>query len=203
MSIEHLARPELLKRSAYVSAVPDRDLIRLHANESPWSIEEGLFGEADKRELNRYPDPQALALVRAMAKFYGVQEDHVLPVRGSDDGIDLLIRAFCSAGQDSILVNSPTFSMYASFAGLQNARVVDIPMLNDGNFSLDLQAITDSTPRSKIVFLCTPNNPTGHSIDPTTICQLCSVLSGDSLVCVDEAYIESVSYTHLTLPTKA
>lgn len=189
-----LARPAIVNRSAYLAASPDRTLIRLHANESPWSLEDVSLTERptndNQRELNRYPDPQPAQLLAQMSRFYGVPESQVLPVRGSDDGIDLLIRAFCEAGTDSITVSNPTFSMYASFAEIQGARVVDVPLLQQAGFSLDTDGIAAVSPASKLVFVCTPNNPTGHSVSVSEIQGLCRELAGQSIVVVDEAYIE-------------
>ncbi len=223
-----LVRPALLTRKAYVPATPDRQLIRLHANENPWSIEEdddsatrlsvavgkvaaraatggktpALASNTEQhatqpvpeRELNRYPEPRPFDLVNAMAAYYEVQADQLLPVRGSDDGIDLLIRTFCEASQDSIVVSSPAFSMYASFAEIQGVSVVDVPLIKtDTTFLLDIDAIVSSVEQhaeQKLVFLCTPNNPTGHSLSERDIVAVCERLAQRAVVVVDEAYIE-------------
>lgn len=194
-----LARPDIVKRSAYNAASPERDLIRLHANESPWSLENKSAIDKpptdDLRELNRYPDPKPMELVTRMSNYYGVSNEQVLPVRGSDDGIDLLIRTFCEAGKDTISISSPAFSMYGSFAGIQGAGVVDIPLREDDYFSLDIDALCSVAPESKLVFVCTPNNPTGHSVSTKEIETLCTRLKGRSVVVVDEAYIEFSPYS--------
>ncbi len=223
-----LVRPALLARKAYLPATPERQLVRLHANENPWSIEEHIDSTArlsvavgkvaaraatggktatlasnteqhdaenlTMRELNRYPQPKPLDLVEAMAAYYKVQPDQVLPVRGSDDGIDLLIRTFCEAGRDAIVVSSPAFSMYASFAEIQGVSVTDVPLKQtQSTFLLDIDAIVLSVeqhPEQKLVFLCTPNNPTGHSLSERDVLTVCQRLAGRAVVVVDEAYIE-------------
>lgn len=197
-----LVRPELLQRVAYQSASPKRSAIRLHANENPWSIEspsqvnaaasgDSSSNELDERELNRYPAPNPLDLAHAMANYYGVNAEQLLAVRGSDDGIDLLLRAFCSAGQDSITISSPTFGMYRAFAEVQGAGIIDIPLLESGGvFSLDYEATVQAARNSKLLFICSPNNPTAHSVSRSVIESLCKDLQGDCMVVVDEAYIE-------------
>ena len=214
-----LIRPELLQRSPYVAAVPDRDAIRLHANENPWSIDDSddtgssqieptsdilkalgsvasnsdsfHSSQGNDQELNRYPQQRPAALVASMADYYDTEADCVLPVRGGDDGIDLVIRAFCRAGKDSIQISSPTFGMYASYAQIQDAAVVDVPLIDDDSgFSLDTDTVISQGKNSKIVFLCSPNNPTGHSLSIEQISRVCSELSGLSVVVLDEAYIE-------------
>lgn len=206
-SVVSLVRPELLKRVAYVAASPERTAIRLHANENPWSIESAdatsgsdawqgasnsdQHTNTNERELNRYPSPRPADLAEAMADYYAVNVEQVLPVRGSDDGIDLLMRAFCSAGTDSITISSPTFGMYKASAEVQGAAIVDVPLLEQaGVFSLDYEATVEAARRSKLLFICTPNNPTAHSVPRSVIESLCSDLEGDCMVIVDEAYIE-------------
>ncbi len=180
MSILDLARSELRKRVAYSTASGERDFIRLHANESPWSTGDGF---------NRYPPARPLTLAQALAKAYSVKPEQVLPTRGSDDGIDLLTRAFCHAGTDVITINTPTFGMYASFAEIQGAKIIATPLLGD-DFQLDVTGLVNQTPRSKLVFICTPNNPTGNSIPLERIQVLCKELKNNSVVVVDEAYLE-------------
>ena len=206
-SVVSLVRPELLKRVAYLAASPERTAIRLHANENPWSIESELESSGtnsvsvasnsdqhsvtDQRELNRYPSPRPADLAAAMSDYYEVAVEQVLPVRGSDDGIDLLLRAFCSAGKDSITISSPTFGMYKASAEVQGAEIVDVPLLEqDAVFSLDYDATVAASRNSKLLFICTPNNPTAHSVSRSDIESLCTDLKGDCMVIVDEAYIE-------------
>lgn len=176
----NLIRPDLRDLCAYVPAAPDRDMLRLHANESPYDS-----GAA----LNRYPEPQPGKLIQRLATMYNVAAANVLPTRGSDDGIDLLVRCFCRAGQDSILICPPTFGMYEVAARLQNAGVYKVPL--DNQFAINLPAVVDAcTDTTRLVFICSPNNPTGSLASLETIAKLCNRLARTALVVVDEAYIE-------------
>ena len=181
----HLLRPDLAAFSAYHAASPRRGVVRLHANEASWRADWDDTGDG----LNRYPDPRPAALTGALAALYGVAPAAVLATRGSDDAIDLLVRAFCRAGQDAVLVCPPTFGMYAVAARLQGAGVVEVPLKR--NFGVDVAAIRAAVhPGVKIVFLCSPNNPTGHAVAPAAVEALCQALDGHCIVVVDEAYVE-------------
>jgi histidinol-phosphate aminotransferase len=183
--VAHLLRPELRDFTAYHAASPRRGVVRLHANESSWR---SAWDETSDG-LNRYPDPRPAALVGALASLYGVAPGAVLATRGSDDAIDLLVRAFCRAGQDAVLVCPPTFGMYAVAARLQGAEVIEVPLKR--NFAVDAEAIEAAVrPGVKLVFLCSPNNPTGSSIPRKVVDALCRALDGHCVAVVDEAYIE-------------
>lgn len=185
--VEELARPEIRRLAAYQHAAWEPSLTRMHANELPWRVE----GDASAAGLNRYPEPQPPSLVTRFASLYGVAPSQVLVGRGSDEAIDLLLRIFCRAGQDSIIVTPPTYSMYAVAAGIQGAGVVSVPLLADRGFALDAQAIlarvTDTT---RLVFVCSPNNPTGNALDRAAMLDLARRLAPRALLVVDEAYVE-------------
>ena len=186
MSVLDLARAEIRAMQPYSSARMEASggTILLNANESAWAP----FGEAGSG-CNRYPDPQPAALIDRLAALYGVRRDQLLVGRGSDEAIDLLVRAFCRAGQDAILVQPPTFGMYAVCARIQDAAVVEAPLAAD--FTLDVDAVLASvTAAVKLVFVCTPNNPTGRTIPPSAIERLAQALAGRALLIVDEAYVE-------------
>jgi histidinol-phosphate aminotransferase len=159
---------------------------RLHANELPWSP----LGE-DEWELNYYPNPEASQnLTRQLALTYQLPTDQILLTRGSDEAIDLLIRLIITPGQDSIMTCSPTFSMYGFFARLQQAAVIDQPLLAP-DFKLDVEGILADWPTAcKLLFLCSPNNPTGSMVDESDLRKLCESLAERAWVVVDEAYIE-------------
>ncbi len=186
LKILERARPEILALQPYSSARMEAGhaTIMLNANESPWAP----AGD-DGSELNRYPEPQPAALRARLAELYGVAADQVLAGRGSDEAIDLVVRAFCREGRDTILVSPPTFGMYAVAARTQGAAVIEAPLGAD--FGLDAEAllarVTDST---KLVFVCSPNNPTGALVPAATIERLASALHDRALVVVDEAYLE-------------
>lgn len=183
MSIVAIARPEIRALKPYSSARMEASggSVLLNANESPWPVSQPA--------LNRYPDPQPAALVTLLAALYGVQSVQVLIGRGSDEAIDLLVRAFCRAGQDSIAICPPTFGMYAVSARIQDADVIEVPLTD--KFEVDASALLAAvTPQTKLVFLCSPNNPTGGVAPLAVIAGIAAALSDRSLVVVDEAYIE-------------
>ncbi|MCW8871221.1 MAG: histidinol-phosphate transaminase [Xanthomonadales bacterium] len=195
MSIESLARPEIVAMRPYSSARKEApgEGILLNANEAPWSLLDGSDGEAP---LNRYPEPQPLALVERLADLYGVPPDQVLVTRGSDEGIDLLTRVFCRAGQDAILQSPPTFGMYKIAAQAQGADVVSIPRSAADGFRMQEQAILDALKadrRIKLVFLTSPNNPTGDVVREVFLETLLEQARDRAVVVVDEAYAEFCS----------
>ncbi len=185
--ISDIARPEIVSLKPYEHASWEPHLERLHANELPWRA----IGDETDAGLNRYPEPQPKVLVARLAALYGAAKEQVLVGRGSDEGIDLLVRSFCRAGQDSILVCPPTFGMYSVMAHVQGAGVVSVPLKVNENFMLDAdEVLRRCTPNVKLLFLCSPNNPTGNSIPAETILHIAQRLEGRSIVVVDEAYVE-------------
>ena len=162
--------------------------IWLNANESSWR------NPADAGVgANRYPDPQPAALRERLATLYGVRAEQVLVGRGSDEAIDLLVRALCEPGRDAVVVSPPVFGMYAVSARLQGAPLVEVPLMDDDTgFRSDLAAIGDAALASgaKLVFLCSPANPTGQAIAPDDVLALARRLQDRCLVVVDEAYGE-------------
>ncbi|HET6806328.1 MAG TPA: histidinol-phosphate transaminase [Frateuria sp.] len=186
MSVLELARAEIRALVPYSSARMEAagGATLLNANESAWMP----FGDAGLG-CHRYPDPQPAALVERLAALYGVRPAQLLVGRGSDEAIDLLVRAFCRAGEDAILVQPPTFGMYAVCAHVQNAAVVEVPLAAD--FTLDAGAVLAAvTPAVKLVFVCAPNNPTGAGVSLEAIDDLARRLAGRALLVVDEAYGE-------------
>jgi histidinol-phosphate aminotransferase len=188
--LSDIARPEIVALKPYEHASWEPHLERLHANELPWRA----GADHSDAGLNRYPEPQPKELVARLASLYGVETDQLLVGRGSDEGIDLLCRSFCRAGQDSILVCPPTFGMYSVMAHVQGAGVVTVPLKVNENFTLDedevLRQCTSSTSNVKLLFLCSPNNPTGNTIPAETILRIANRVEGRSIVVVDEAYVE-------------
>jgi len=187
MNPVELARPEIRALQPYSSARMEAcgGSVWLNANESPWP------SRGAEKGWNRYPDPQPAALRARLAEIYGIEPDRLLVGRGSDEGIDLLVRAFCAAGRDAILVSPPTFGMYATCARVQGAGVVEAPL--DCNFALDVDAVLAAiTPAVKLVFVCSPNNPVGAGAARAGILRLAAALEGRALLVVDEAYVEFV-----------
>ncbi len=188
MNVLDLVRPEIRAMQAYSSARMEArgGSVLLNANESPWPHVGGGDG------WNRYPDPQPAVLVARMAELYGVNADQLLVGRGSDEGIDLLVRAFCRAGQDAVLISPPTFGMYAVSARVQGAAVIEAPLR--AAFSLDINTLLAAlTPAVKLVFVCAPNNPGGAGVPRAAILYLAEALAGRALLVVDEAYVEFVT----------
>jgi histidinol-phosphate aminotransferase len=186
-SVLKLVRPDILALTAYSSARKESKggRVWLDANENPETP------SAAKPLLNRYPEPQPADLVAQLAALYGVASAQVLVTRGSDEGIDLLLRTFCRAGQDTILITPPTYGMYVVAAGIQGARAVTVSLIREKNFALDAEAVLRAaTPDVKLVFLCSPNNPTGGLLDRTAVMSLVKSLAGRAVVVVDEAYVD-------------
>ncbi len=188
--IAALIREDLRDFAGYASArsVSAVGEIWLNANESPWP------NVADPRALaRRYPEPQPAALRAALARLYGVAPECLLLGRGSDEAIDLLVRALCAPQRDAVLVAPPVFGMYAVCARLQGARLVEVPLCErDGDFRLDADAVAACAlaAGAKLVFLCAPGNPAGGVPPRATVLALARRLAGRALVVVDEAYIE-------------
>jgi histidinol-phosphate aminotransferase len=182
-----LARPEIQALRPYEAAEQVDDTIRLNANESPRTAGAGNF----RRPLNRYPEVRPLGLQRALAERFGCQPEELLVTRGSSEAIDLVIRTFCRAGQDSVLVTSPSFSMYRHYAVVQGASLIEVTTHPDKDFEVDVDAILaacdDST---RLIFLCSPNNPTGTTLPRADLLQLLEARSDRSVIVVDEAYVE-------------
>lgn len=185
-----LARDDLRDFGGYASArsmQADGD-VWLNANESPWPNR--ASGSA---ALRRYPDPQPAELRRALAGLYGCAPEQLLVGRGSDEGIDLLVRALCRPGADAVLVTPPTFGMYAVCARLHGTRVVEVPLLDgDDGYACDFAAVARAADDQavKLVFLCSPGNPAGNLLPLDAIEALARDLEGRALLVVDEAYLE-------------
>jgi histidinol-phosphate aminotransferase len=193
MSVLDLVRADLRDFGGYRSARSDslQGDVWLNANESAWA------SAADPdAAMRRYPNPQPVDLRNALAELYGCQPQQLLAGRGSDEGIDLLLRALCRPGAGAVVVTTPTFGMYAVCARLHGTRVVDVP-LRDGvaGFDCDFEAVAIAAEANaaRIVFLCSPGNPGGNLLPLAAIAALAMRLDGRALVVVDEAYIEYAS----------
>ena len=187
-----LARPEILALPEIdIAANADdsfgSDSIKLDANENPFApLSEGTLAAG----LNRYPEPQPARLKKAMAALYAVSPEALVATRGADDAIEILVRAFCRPGEDSVAICLPTFSAYAHFARLQGARVIEARL--DENFDFRPEALlraVEGERSLKLVFLCSPNNPTGNPVAPAHVLRVADALP-DSIVVLDEAYLE-------------
>lgn len=189
--IKNLIRPDLRDLAGYSSAkmeaggfVAD---VGLDINEFPWPP----FGAfASNFKANRYPDPQPEALLAKLAVLWGVKPGQIVVGRGSDDAIDVLLRLFCEAGKDHIMVCPPTYGAYKDYATLQGAATVSTPLRRD-DWQLDIPAIIKAcTPHTKLIFIPIPNAPMGHAMKREDILALCKAREGQSLIVADEAYVE-------------
>lgn len=188
--LDNLIRPDLRNLAAYSSArteaggfTPD---IAIDANEFPWPPFGTVQGYG---ALNRYPEPQPQALVTRLSAVWGIEADAIMLGRGSDEAIDCLLRLFCTAGQDNILICPPTYGMYKVAAEIQGAGIINVPLNKD--WQLDMPGILKNcNDQTKLVFIPSPNAPMGHMMNRADILTLCKERSEKTLVVVDEAYIE-------------
>lgn len=182
--LDKLVRPNIRALEPYHSARADfSDGLLLDANEN--SLGSPLTHDD---ELHRYPDPSQKKLRDLIARWRGVRQDNVFVGVGSDEGIDLLYRIFCEPGQDRILTTPPTYGMYEVSADIHNLAVDEV-LLDPERFQPDTQAILDAVkPNTKILLLCSPNNPTGNTFDDDRITALVEQFPG--IVVIDEAYID-------------
>lgn len=191
MSLLARIRPDIAAFTPYASARRSGfdARVRLDANESPWDAADD--GVAIPAGLNRYPAPQPAMLRSRLAALYGVDPANIWVGRGSDEAIDLLLRAFCRAGVDNIVSFAPTFGMYRIGARLQGAACRTLELAADEDFALDdarlLALVNEGT---KLVILCSPNNPSGTLYHGVRIERLARALAGRALLAVDEAYVE-------------
>ncbi|MFA5444242.1 MAG: histidinol-phosphate transaminase [Bacteroidales bacterium] len=179
IDINKIVRSNILSLQPYSSARSEfhgKEGIFLDANENP-------FGS-----LNRYPDPFQRELKEKIAEVKKCNNRNVVIGNGSDEIIDLAFRIFCDPGKDKAMIFSPTYGMYRVAAEINNAGVVDIPL--DKNFQIDPEKVNPflDRPEMKLIFVCSPNNPTGNSMDQETITFLLDNFRG--IVIVDEAYLD-------------
>jgi len=182
-----LARPEIVALKPYAHAAWLPALTRMHANEAPWRP----TGDDTIAGLNRYPEPQPQALIERLASLYGVSAAQVLATRGADEAIDILSRIYLRAGSDAILQCGPTFGMYQVAARIQGAEVVEVSLDAERGWALDPQRLLAAwRPEVKLVYLCSPNNPTANLLETSALEALCTALDGKAIVVIDEAYVE-------------
>ncbi len=179
MNIKQLVRPNILKMKAYSSA---RDEFKgtasvfLDANENPYD-----------NGLNRYPDPLAWAVKTELSKIKNIASEHIFLGNGSDEVIDVLMRIFCEPRIDNIVTLPPTYGMYQVSADTCDVEVIKVE-LNE-NFQPEIDKILrGANEHSKILFICSPNNPSGNAIDSGAILNLINNFNG--IVVIDEAYAD-------------
>lgn len=161
----------------------DSEAIYLDANENPYPREYRL----SNKYFNRYPEPQPQALLESYAQYIGVQPENLLVSLGGDEAIKLIIEAFCN-DENAILFSPPTFGMYAIDSYVVGSKVLEAPLTKD--FQVDVPAFLSAAQNAKVVFICSPNNPTGNLMKVTDIEAVLNGVSDQTIVVLDEAYIE-------------
>lgn len=181
--INRIVRKNILHLKPYSSARDEfkgEAKVSLDANESPFN-----------RPHNRYPDPMQWAVKDRIAQLKGVNRDQIFLGVGSDEPIDLLYRVFCEPAVDNVVAYDPTYGMYEVSASINNVEYRKVPMTDD--FGIDTSAMLAATDaNTKLIFICSPNNPTGNRIDDSAILTILRSFNG--LVVVDEAYIDFSSH---------
>jgi histidinol-phosphate aminotransferase len=180
--INQLVRPNIAALVPYSSARDEfsgEAKVFLDANENS-------LGSPLKKWYNRYPDPHQLAIKEKLSFIKGVGVEHIFLGNGSDECIDVLFRCFCEPGKDNVIICPPTYGMYEVSANINNIALKKVPLLD--NFQLDLIHLEDQIDaNTKIIWICSPNNPTGNSINRIDIETVLNNFTG--IVVIDEAYI--------------
>lgn len=180
--LNELVRPNILQMKPYSSARNEFHgdaSVFLDANENPWNS-----------PYNRYPDPMQRKLKESISTLKDMATEHIFIGNGSDEPIDLIVRAFCEPGIDNIVSISPSYGMYEVVAELNNVKFVKVPLDQDFRLNADsLLNVVDS--QTKVIFLCSPNNPSGNLLEREEIYKVLKYFSG--IVVVDEAYIDFAS----------
>ena len=176
-------RPHILELKPYSTARDDFNQpaqIFLDANEN-------AFGSVPPGEYHRYPDPHQIELKAKLSRLYHLDASWIFIGNGSDEPIELLIRAFCKPGEDRIIICPPTYGMYKISAQVNEIDIASIPLTL--SIQPDINRIkSEVTPQDKIIFLCSPNNPTGNTLNRSDLLDICRFFDG--LVVIDEAYID-------------
>ncbi|EKT58354.1 histidinol-phosphate transaminase [Providencia sneebia] len=182
----NLARENVKEMTPYLSArrLGGKGDVWLNANEYPIAPEY----QFNQQNLNRYPECQPVDVILNYAAYADVAPEQVLVCRGADEAIELLIRTFCEPGKDAVMFCPPTYGMYSVSAeafGVEQKKIATLP-----NWSLNVDAIRENLTNTKLVYICSPNNPTGNIIDNQELVDVLELTAGRALVVVDEAYIE-------------
>lgn len=181
MNIQNLIRPTVKALKPYSSARDEYqgnsdDMVFLDANENPF-----------ENGVNRYPDPQQRTVKSLLSEIKSIPQKNMLLGNGSDEVLDLIYRAFCEPNEDNIIALPPTYGMYSVLANINAVEIKTVPL--DTEFQPKVDAILETAnSKSKLLFLCTPNNPTGNSFKTASIEKLLKAFNG--IVVIDEAYID-------------
>ena len=181
MNIQDLIRKNIRNLNPYSSARDEfkedsLDMIFMDANENPFDS-----------GLNRYPDPQQMQVKKVLSKAKGLPTSQILLGNGSDEVLDLIFRVFCEPKEDTVIVLPPTYGMYKVLANTNDVELINIPLLE--NFQPNVDVILEAqTKQAKVLFLCSPNNPTANSFEGESVEKLIKEFEG--IVVIDEAYID-------------
>jgi histidinol-phosphate aminotransferase len=184
-----LVRLNIEKMNSYSSSrdqynIKDSESIYLDANESPF-----------ENGVNRYPDNKHYELKTVVSKIKNVQESQIVFGNGMDEILDLIVRVFCDPSLDQIITLPPTYGMYNVIASTNNVENIEVPLNSD--FSINVQKVlSKASEKTKIIFLCSPNNPTGNSFKYCDVLKLINEFDG--IIVLDEAYIDFSSNNSLT-----
>lgn len=181
-NLHNLVRENIKKMTPYAAARHEfsgEASVYLDANEN-------AFGSPLAEKFNRYPDPLQIRIKQKLSRIKGVLPQNIFLGNGSDEAIDLLFRIFCEPGRDNVLLFPPTYGMYQVCAEMNNVQTKKINLTSD--FQLDLDSIAAAIdPFTRLIFICSPNNPTGNSMQFTDVEILLNNFNG--VIVVDEAYI--------------
>jgi len=162
-----------------VTSVREKPVFTLDANEN-------AFGSPLDQNYNRYPDPLQYEVKKRLSEIKGVPPRNIFLGNGSDEAIDVLVRAFCNPGVDNVILVPPTYGMYEVSANINDIKIKRVPLTEE--FQLNLEGIAEAIDNhTKIIFVCSPNNPTGNSMNRDDVETLLANFNG--IVVVDEAYI--------------
>ncbi|WP_448214058.1 histidinol-phosphate transaminase [Colwellia sp. MEBiC06753] len=200
-SVSQLARSELLDMVPYQSArrlqqadknaSDGNEQTVKQANRQIWLNANEASGQGkysiNAENINRYPDFQPEQLLNAYSKYCGLPVDNILATRGADEGIELIIRTFCTAYRDNILICPPTYGMYAISAENHGAGIMRVPLINN---LLDVEQIVANAEQVNVIFLCSPGNPTGNLLPADQVKAVLDGVANQCIVVLDEAYIE-------------
>ncbi|GBD89766.1 histidinol-phosphate aminotransferase [bacterium BMS3Abin04] len=183
--IEKLVRKNILNLKPYTSARDSfLDGILLDANENSLG---STITDAQNLKLNRYPDPAQNQVREKLAKYLNIDKEKLFLGVGSDEIIDLLIRIFCNPGEDSVLITEPTYGMYRVACNINDVKVLSVPL--NRNFQINVKNTLKKVQKNtKIIFLCSPNNPTGNLLNKKNVLKIVRNFNG--IVVIDEAYID-------------
>ncbi len=188
INIEKLLRKNIKNLLPYSSARDEYsgDIgIFLDANENS-------FGSIPEGDLNRYPDPHQSVIKEKLSRIKKTNSKNIFIGNGSDEAIDLLFRAYCEPGNDSVIILPPTYGMYKVAADINDIEVIEVPLTS--NFQIQTDEVKNSiTTNTKMIFICSPNNPSGNLLDRYAISEIANSFNG--LVVIDEAYIDFADKT--------